>query len=328
MAMSSYEVVRRAVHFQRPDRLPLSFDSLGLNDFYTVSYNRIGTGDKSLRETVDEWGCTWRRSEMTNMGQVKGHPLEDWSALADYRWPEADDPALYEGMAAKLADAGDKYVMTSIFMLLFERMHSLHGFQNTLADLYLERERMEMLADRIVAFDLGVIQNISSRFPGQIHGLSFTDDWGTEQATFVSPAFWDDFFKPRYKRVFDAAHAAGWTVHMHSCGKVNEIMGSLIEIGLDAINLQQPRALGIREIGQRYRGRICFDSLCDIQHTLPFKDEQAIREEAALLLREWATPDGGFVLSDYGDGEAIGVPIEKKQIMLAAFLEADPWKAR
>ena len=328
MAMSSYEVVRRAVHFQRPDRLPLSFDSLGLNDFYTVSYTRIGTGDKSLRETVDEWGCTWRRSEMTNMGQVKGHPLEDWSALADYRWPEADDPALYEGMAAKLADAGDKYVMTSIFMLLFERMHSLHGFQNTLADLYLERERMEMLADRIVAFELGVIQNIASRFPGQIHGLSFTDDWGTEQATFVSPAFWDDFFKPRYKRVFDAAHAAGWTVHMHSCGKVNEIMGSLIEIGLDAINLQQPRALGIREIGRRYRGRICFDSLCDIQHTLPFKDEQAIREEAALLLREWATPDGGFVLSDYGDGEAIGVPIEKKQNMLAAFLEADPWKAR
>jgi len=42
---------------------------------------------------------------------------------------------------------------------------------------------------------------------------------------------------------------------MHSCGKVNGIIEGLIEIGLDAINLQQPRALGIEEIGKRFRGR-------------------------------------------------------------------------
>ena len=327
MSMSSYEVVRRAIRFEGPDRLPLSFDSLGLNDFFSVRWNKIGTGDHSLSETVDEWGCTWQRSEMHNMGQVKGHPLEDWSALETFRWPDADDPAFYQGMEERFEGSDDKYVTTSIFMLLFERMHSLHGFERTLADLYLERERIEMLADRIVAFDLGIIGNIARRFPGQIHGFTFTDDWGTEQATFISPALWDEFFKPRYKRIFDACHQIGWTVHMHSCGKVNEIIGSLIDIGLDSINLQQPRALGIQEIGRRYRGRICFDSLCDIQHTLPFKDAAAIRQEAQLLLKEWATPDGGFVLSDYGDGEAIGVPIEKKRVMLEAFLEADPWRS-
>jgi hypothetical protein len=103
-------------------------------------------------------------------------------------------------------------------------------------------------------------------------------------------------------------------------------MEGLIEIGLDAINLQQPRALGIEEIGRRFRGRICFESLCDIQHTLPFRDAGAIRQEARLLLQEWATPEGGFILSDYGDGEAIGTPPEKKQVMLEAFLQADPWR--
>ena len=113
---------------------------------------------------------------------------------------------------------------------------------------------------------------------------------------------------------------------MHSCGKVNEIIEGLIEIGLDAINLQQPRALGIEEIGRRFRGRICFESLCDIQHTLPLKDAGDIRAEAQLLLKEWGTPEGGFILGDYGDGAAIGVSPEKKQIMLDAFLEADRWK--
>jgi uroporphyrinogen-III decarboxylase len=229
-------------------------------------------------------------------------------------------------MDARFEGAEGKYVRTGIFMLLFERMHALHGFEATLADLYLERECIEALADRIVAVDLGIIENLHRRYGDRIHGFSFTDDWGTQQAVFVRPVLWDAFFKPRYKTLFDAVHDAGWHIWMHSCGKVNDYLEGLIEIGLDAINLQQPRALGIEEIGRQFRGRICFESLCDIQHTLPFKTAEEIRAEAALLLHEWATPAGGFVLSDYGDGGAIGVPPETKQIMLDAFREADPWR--
>lgn len=326
MSMSSYEVVRRAIEFERPERLPVRFPALGTCDTHGVGWNQIGTGDRSLRQTYDEWGCLWVRSETENMGQVKGHPLADWQALDGFRWPDPDDPALYEGMEARFEGSEGKYVTTGIFMLLFERLHTLRGFENTLADLYLERERIEMLADRVVEYDLAIMGNIAGRFPGRIHGFTFTDDWGTEQATFISPALWDEFFKPRYKRIFDAAHRAGWHVWMHSCGKVNALLEGLIEIGLDVINLQQPRALGIEEIGQRYRGRICFETLCDIQHTLPFKGAAEIREEARLLLEQWSTPAGGFILSDYGDGAAIGVEPEKKQVMLDAFLALDPWK--
>lgn len=326
MNMSSYEVVRRALEFQKPDRLPLNMEALGLSDIHYVGWNQIGTGDKTLRKTTDEWGCIWSRTDVKNMGQVTGHPLSDWGALDNFHWPDPNDPAFYDGMDARFQGADDKYVLTSIFMLLFERMHALRGFENTLTDFYLERERIEMLADRIVEFDLAIIRNISQRFPGRIHGITFTDDWGTQQNLIVRPKLWREFFKPRYKRIFDAIHQAGWHAWMHSCGRVNDIIGDLIEIGLDAINLQQPRALGIEEIGKRFRGQICFVSLCDIQHTLPFKDKKQIIEEANLLLNHWGTADGGFILDDYGDGDALAVDIHKKQIMLDAFLDADPWK--
>lgn len=326
MSMSSYEVVRRAVEFERPDRLPVRFDALGINDTHSVDWNQIGTGDPDVRETYDEWGCMWQRSDQANMGQVKGHPLADWAALDGYRWPDPDDPAFYAGMEARFEGADDKYIMTDIFMLLFERMHALHGFQNTLMDLHLEREKIEMLADRIVEIQTGIIENIGARFPGQIHGFSFTDDWGTEQALIVSPALWEEFFKPRYKKLFDAIHAQGWHVWMHSCGRINTILESLIEIGCNVVNLQQPRVLGIEAVGEEFAGRLCFESLCDIQHTLPFKEASEIREEARLLMEHWATPQGGFVLSDYGDGRAIGVSDERKRVMFDAFLEADPWR--
>jgi hypothetical protein len=322
---SSYEVVRRAIEFDHPDRLPLRFDSLGLSDVHNVGWNQTGTGDHSRRETLDEWGCLWVRNETENMGQVKGHPLADWEALSHYRWLDPDDPALYAGMESRFENSAGKYISSSIFMLLFERIHSFHGFEATLNDLLLERERIEMLADRVVEINLRIIQQIASRFPGQIHGFGFTDDWGTQQNLIVHPQLWREFFLPRYKKLFDAMHAAGWHVWMHSCGKVNLMIEPLIGIGLNVINLQQPRALGIEEVGRQFAGRICFESLCDIQHTLPWLDEAAIREEAQLLLSTWGTPAGGFILSDYGDGRAIGVPLEKKEIMLKAFMDADPY---
>lgn len=325
MNMSSYEVVRRAIEFERPDRLPLCFNALGISDVHCVNWNQIGTGDSRLKETVDEWGCHWVRTEIHNMGQVKYHPLFHWDQFHKYVWPDPDNPLFYEGMEDRFADSGDKYILTYIFMLLFERMHTLHGFENTLIDLLRGSRKIEMLADQIVEFDLGIIKNIAKRFPKRIHGLSFSDDWGTQQALFINPNLWNSFFKPRYDRIIDAAHKQGWHVWMHSCGKINAIIESLIDIGLDVINLQQPRALGIVEVGKLFSGRICFETSCDIQQTLPSKGDSEIREESSLLLKHWATPKGGFILSDYGDDESIGIKPEKKKTMLDAFLQADPY---
>ncbi len=328
MPQSSREVVRRAVHFEGPDRLPVLFEALGATDATWLSWNQIGTGDRTLRETVDEWGCTWCRTEMSNMGQAKGHPLADDAAWATFQWPDGDDPKFYAGVTDRFPKDRDKYCHMGIFMLIFERMHTLVGFEKVLEGLYLDRERMEGLADRIVDFDLKVIRNMSRLAKDRIDGFSFTDDWGTECALFIRPELWREFFKPRYRKIFDACHAQGWDVWMHSCGKINAILGDLAEIGCDVINLQQPRALGIEEIGRDFAGKICFQSLCDIQATLPFKSHAEIRAEAKLLLDKWGTAKGGFILSDYGDGAAIGVPDATKRVMFDAFMEYDRWRSR
>ncbi len=327
MAQSSYEVVRRAITFQYPDRLPVVMPTLNISDVAWVNWNQIGTGDNSQRQTLDEWGCTWTRSEVKNMGQVTGHPLGDWAALDTFRFPDPHSPDFFRGMESRLAGTEGKFVVTGIFMLLFERLHSLRGFSNILIDLVSGDSRLEALADRIVDYDLALIDHISSLFPGQIHALNFTDDWGTEQKTIIKPALWDSFFKPRYRRIFDAIHHAGWFVWMHSCGEVSGIVDGLIEIGVDVLNLQQPRVFGLEQFGQRFAGRVAFETLCDIQRTLPFKSKPEIEEEALLLLKYWSTPKGGLILGDYGDGEAIGVSLEKKKWMLAAFLAADPFQA-
>ncbi|NLM76023.1 MAG: hypothetical protein GX187_08015 [Clostridiaceae bacterium] len=327
--MTGKEVVRRAIEFKNPARLPVRFGYFGMDDTFYLKWNQIIGVDENSRQSYDEWGCLWERSEQDNMGQVKGHPLLDWDDLKNYKFPDPNHPSLYSGMEEQYREnAEGKYVFFEIFMLLFERLHSLRGFNNVLMDLYLEPEKIAYLADRIVEYNLEIIRNIDQRFHGRIDGFYCTDDWGTELNTFISLDMWNDFFKPRYKKIFDACKKAGWHVWLHSCGKVNNFIDGFIDVGVDVLNLQQPRVLGIEEIGKKYAGKVCFATLCDIQHTLPFKSNEEITEEARLLLDCWATDSGGFILMDDGNGEALGIPDSKRKAMLDAFLKYDPFRKR
>ncbi|MDD4892166.1 MAG: uroporphyrinogen decarboxylase family protein [Phycisphaerae bacterium] len=318
--MTSIDIVRKAIRFQRPPRLPLTFLLLGQSDTKGVSLSPpegiiwTGTG-------VDPWGCRWEQSEVANMGQVKGHPLTNLSRIDRYPMPDYSQDLWWRNVEAELApiEEQQRYVQGGIFMVLFERMHSLCGFENVLMGLLADRPAMERLADRIVEAHLRVVEGFRDRFGRRIHGITMTDDWGTQQAAFVGFDLWMDFFAPRYKRLFDAMHAAGYDVWLHSCGKVNELVEGFIRVGVDVANLQQPRALGIEQMGRRYRGRITFSSLSDIQATLPTGRRDLIETDAEALAEHWMTPEGGFHFSDYGQGEAIGASDESKLIMYRKF---------
>lgn len=306
--MTSKEIVRRAVRFGRPPRLPVTMDCFGVSDVGGVPV-RQPEGFRPCCEGADEWGCVWVHTEVKNMGQVKGFPLEDIRKLDKHPVPDYTDDSRYVEAEAAFdrLEAEGKYINCGIFMVLWERMHTLHGFENTLVDLSADRPAMEALADRITDVHVAFVSEMARRFPGRLDAWGMSDDWGTQTAAFVSFGLWMDFFFPRYKRIFDAMHASGCDVWVHSCGKVNEIIEGYIRAGVDVVNLQQPRALGIQEIGTRYRGRITFQSLADIQATLPTGDRKQIEEDAEKLMTYWADPSGGFIFSDYGDDVGIGV---------------------
>jgi len=321
--VTSYEIVRRAIEFERPERIPIRFAALGVDDTYGVGLESP-QGWKPVVPNADEWGCVWQYppegSGIVNMGQPTGHPLRSLDEMDEISWPDADDPDRYASVEAALADAGDKYVMCGSGYTFFERMHFLRGMPDLFVDMHERPKQVHELAERALDYPIRVARQLGKRFRGRIHGFGMTDDWGTQEACFLNPEMWREFFKDGYRRLFGAIHEAGMHAWMHSCGHVNDVIGEWVDCELDVVNLQQPRNLGIEEIGRRYRGRICLESLCDIQATLPRGDVRAIEEEAALLLEHWGGPEGGFVLSDYGDGAAIGVPDETKQVMLDAFI--------
>ena len=328
--MDSREIVRRAIEFDDPPRLPfwqheVSWAPDDVCDLWEMDRARAGWFFDNA--ATDDWQCRWTRTKVENMGQVVGHPLDDWSALDAYRPPEAQDPFYYERLGPLLEEAGDRYVGVTSHFNLLERLHMLRGFAAVMEDFYLEPERVERVLDMILEFKLAMVDELARRFGDRVDGLFLTDDWGTQQGTFTSPKIFEHFFAPRYATLFEAIHDAGWHVILHSCGRINDFVPRLVELGVDVLNMQQPQAYGLVEFGERFRGKVCFLTTVDIQSTLPRGDEALVREEAGQLVRHWSTPEGGLVVFNYGNPEALAVKPEMTGVMFDEFVKLkDYWQ--
>lgn len=337
--MEGREIVCRAIEFETPPRLPFFLGgswsdrlSAVIKDFPNDvcdcwEMDRQENGWFFDNPARDDWGCQWRKTEVNNMGQVVGHPLEDWGALSSFRPPDPRNPFYFDRVEDGIRDAKDRYVVITSHFNLFERLHMLHGFARTLEDFYLEPEKIHRLLDMILEFKLAHLDEAAKRFGDRVHGVFLTDDWGTQNNTLVSAEVFREFFFSRYQRLFDSIHRHGWHVILHSCGRVNDFVPLFVEVGADVLNMQQPQAYGIEDFGKEFAGKVCFLTTVDIQATLPKGDPVSVRAEARKLVETWSVPEGGFIVFNYGDSEGIGVSDSIAEVMFKEFYDLrEYWK--
>lgn len=333
--MNSYEIMRRNIEFDNPDRIGLRFNSLGVSDVYRIytqiprhlrqeQHGQIQMNKKPrpFKNFMDEWGCQWDKDAKAgsgDMGMVVGHPLSDWSKFDEIVFPDPYAEGRFDGLEEALSQAQDKYIQLNSPQCLFERMHFMRGFENLLMDIYTEPEKVEALADKIIDYQIGIVKEAHRLSKGKINCFDTTDDWGTQSSLLISPALWRQIFKPRYKRLMDVIKSCGMHIRFHTDGKVNDIMEDFIELGFDIVNIHQPQLLGIKEIGEKFAGRICFEAAVDIQATLPTGDKKAIEDEVKNLMKYWATPKGGLIAVEYRYLDAIGATKESLECALENF---------
>ncbi|MCS6862979.1 MAG: hypothetical protein NZT92_21965 [Abditibacteriales bacterium] len=322
--MTSRERVHRAITFRRPDRVPVHCPSVGVSDLHWVHYG-TAQGWQPSAPGMDEWGCVWDLST-GDMGQPKGAPLANGYHAVSL--PDPDAPGRFATLKEQLQSAGDRFVLADCTFTLFERMCALRGMSYLLQDFYLAPDKVHDLADRVLEVQMGFVRGYARHGGHRIDGVALSDDWGMQDRPFVSLETFREFFKPRYQRLFDFIHSAGWRVWFHTCGRVNDLLEEFIEMGCDVLDIEQPHVLGIEQISRRYAGRVCFAATCDIQRTLPLKTPEEVRQEARLLLHAWGTPTGGFIGVEYHAPDHLAIPVENLRAMGEVWLREDVSKAR
>ena len=174
---------------------------------------------------------------------------------------------------------------------------------NAWMDVCDEKENLCRLIDILVDINLEIIKRYAQL---GVDGYFMFDDWGLQTSLMISPDSWREIWKPRYKRIFDAAHAHGIDTFLHSCGYITDILGDLIEAGLDVIQMDQQVNMGLQNLHDKFAGKITFFSPADIQQILPTNDEQLIKTYCRDMINLLGTENGGFIAKWYNDPEGVG----------------------
>ena len=293
------ELAIQAITYSSPPRPALFFRTdPDRSDIVQVAYHSP-TNFVDAENTLDEWGCRWDNAIGTGTGYIVKHPLEDWSSYSTYILPDPRQASRFIAIEEAIQRYPNKFVVASLGLTGFGILAALRGFENALADLYLNPELLSRLADQVFGFETAAIDDIGRR---GVDGIWFFDDWGMERSLFIRPDVWRSFFKPRYAAQFRRIHELGMRVFFHSCGCVWPIIPDLIEIGVDVLNLEQMQLFkdqslsGYEHIVQQFAGQVCFTVNVDSQRTLTSGTPEEIEREVRHIFQTFGKLGGGFIV--------------------------------
>jgi hypothetical protein len=319
--MTSRERVKKAILFQKPDRVPVDLPEPWGSDFKTVS-PALNPAFKPKVEGEDEWGCIWEKlPDDKTMGQVKIHPLKDYSMLDNFKFPNYDSAAIYEHIkevVAKNKLSQQKFIIAGIPFSLIHRLEYLRGHEQAWTDPYLYPDKLDKLLDRFTDIAVDSVKHLSEL---GVDGIISCDDWGLQDRLLLRPEIFRKFFKPKYARVYKFARKCGLFTFLHSCGYITEILDDLIEADLQVIQMDQQENMGIDNLSNKFGGRICFWCPVDIQNTMIKGTTENVRDYAKKLIDSFGKFNGGFIGKWYPSPEAVGHTREKINIMSKTFID-------
>ncbi|MGD9473574.1 MAG: uroporphyrinogen decarboxylase family protein [Eubacteriaceae bacterium] len=115
---------------------------------------------------------------------------------------------------------------------LFERLHEMMPFDETLMAFYEEPEQLEAFFQKMVDYKIESCSKVF-KYYGRVDGVLYHDDWGTQRAGFFSNDMFREQIMPATKRLFDYIKGQGKFIELHSCGKNIQYVPMMIEMGID-----------------------------------------------------------------------------------------------
>jgi len=219
---------------------------------------------------LDAFGCEWWLEKDAQGGTYPASrnyvitDIEHWKEqivlpdISKYDWSEAK---------AKAAQVDrEKYLVGGfIEMGIFERIYLLMGMEEALMAFYTDEDALYELAGVIADYKIEFLKKYHEEIHLDI--LWYGDDWGTQDNLFISPDIWRRVIKPHTKRIYDCAKSLGIIINQHSCGKIDSILGDMIEMGADIWNPCQP-CNDLAALKKQYGDQICFCGGVDSQFVL------------------------------------------------------------
>jgi len=157
----------------------------------------------------------WR--DYLNVPDLKNSIDNDWSAALEAR--------------AKVEAEGRQFSMAMMGTGLFEQLHFLMGFEDTLMNLIRRPKEMMELCEVLGEYRFSYAKLLVENFKPEI--VLSHDDWGTKAQLFMRPEAFRKFIKPLYLKMYGYFKDNGVMVMHHSDSYAETLVPDMIEMGVD-----------------------------------------------------------------------------------------------
>lgn len=259
----------------------------------------FATEDLDDNVSFDEWGIgsVPTRYEIPD---YKYHPLKQLTSVEEihsYPWPDFGEAYRYEEVATRTREYQDRgyAVCGELYQTIFETAWLMRDMQDFMLDLLLNEELAHAIVENITQIRVKQAQNFAK---AGVDILRLGDDMVSQQGLMMSKETYRVFFKPRIKRIVEAAKVVNpdIIIFMHCCGKVEEIIEDFIEAGVEVLNPLQPECNDLKMIHSKYEDRLSFWGGIGVQSVLhqgsPEDVNAKVRETTEILGKE-----GGLLLA-------------------------------
>ena len=340
MLRPSYEqeVVTKVIERCGGNQLPLAFhkfwgEEMG-EGFYEDNKLELNKIDQNIPDDVSVttysepiWDSTtedpnfrWAYSESRREEQEDKPTdaivlLDDWSDLDRYlaSMPKPEEQKhLIDSLGKEAEKKQNKYSLGHWWFCFFERLWSIRGMSNLMKDFYNHPKEVKKLTEAILEHHKTVVQLFAQM---GVDGIFTSDDFGGQNNMLINPDIWRDIFKPVYRELINEVHDLGMHFWLHSCGHITEILGDLIELGVDVIHPIQAGTMDREWVADNYGGDITFLVGIDVQQ-MPNWSVEETRNRVRKIIKTFNRSHGGLMLAA-GNAFLPGTPIEN----VKAFLE-------
>jgi len=307
------------------DRFDVDFCGIRLGNFKGGNYREL---DSST--VIDAWGTTWKKAEGGHFINVNG-PFQNaepkLEVLESHLWPNPDEPSLYEGLgerAAYFRKTTDRAIILDLPVGILHQCEFLRGFGEFLMDLVINPEFAGRMMDRVADIWTRIAQNALKAVGKNVDVVSWEDDLASQESLLFSPKIYRDLVKPKHRRMIQAIKSgADVKVHYHTCGSAYDLIGDLIDIGVDALNPLQvsARKMDPARLKEEFGNRLAFWGGMDTHRVLPFGSPGEVRKEVRKMI-DLMGKGGGYILATVHNIQA-EVPPEN---IVAMFEEAGSYR--
>ncbi|HCE78477.1 MAG TPA: uroporphyrinogen decarboxylase (URO-D), partial [Lachnospiraceae bacterium] len=114
---------------------------------------------------------------------------------------------------------------------IFEQLHMLMTFEDTLMNMLLEPEAMKELIDVICDYRLTYMKLIVEHLHPDC--IVSHDDWGSRTSLFFSVDTWRELFREPYRKLYSYLHSQNVIVMHHGDSYMEPLVQDMAEIGVD-----------------------------------------------------------------------------------------------